>query len=66
MIHMLSTGLFTRIANNDAAKSKSGESPAKNSCLLRFIFPVYRRLCASYSWQAFRNIETQLSPIIDN
>jgi len=63
---MLSTGLTSRIFNNHAAKSKFGESPVKNSSLLRFIFPVYTRRFASYSWQAFWNFGTQLSPISDN
>jgi hypothetical protein len=63
---MLSTGLPSRIANKHAAKSKFGESPVKNSRLLRLSFSIYRPTRDSYSWQAFRNIETQLSPITDN
>jgi hypothetical protein len=56
MIHMLSTGSKAHIANNNAMKSKCGESPEKNSRLLRFLFPVYTALSPSYSWQAFKEI----------
>jgi hypothetical protein len=66
VIHMLSTGIMLRRANNHAAKSKFSESPEKNSHPLRFIFPVYTPRCNSYSWQAFRNCGTQLSPITHN
>jgi hypothetical protein len=39
--------------------TKFGKTPAKNSVIFRFLFPVYTAGRASYSWQAIQGNEVR-------
>jgi hypothetical protein len=51
-IHMLSTGLITRINNTGNATPFRGGTCAKKPAALRLIFSVYTSLSSSYSVEA--------------